>query len=206
MYSIIATGSKGNSVIYFDSIMVDCGLPFATIKPYLYDIQIIFISHKHKDHINIGTLSRIQYERPSVRFAVGEWMVPHMEGLTNIDVLDFGKYYDYGPFQVALVQLYHDVPTCGYRIIKDGKKVFHATDTQHLEGISAKGYDLYAIEHNYNEETVHEIISAKEAKGEFAHQRGSINSHLSEQQANQFFFLNKGPESKIVRLHESDNN
>lgn len=203
-YNIISSGSNGNCVIYNDSIMVDIGVSYKLIEPYENDIQIVLPTHKHADHLNVNTLKKLQFNRPSIRVAVGEWMLPLLDGIKNIDVLDFGKWYDYGPFQIALVKLYHDVPNCGYRIVKDGHKTFHATDTQHLQGISAKNYDLYAIEHNYDEETIHDIIAAKEAKGEFAHQRGSINSHLSGQQAEQFFFLNKGPESKLIRLHESE--
>ena len=44
-----------------------------------------------------------------------------------------------------------------------------------------------------------------EAGGGFAHQKGAINSHLSEQQARDFIFKNAGENYKVVRLHESKN-
>lgn len=203
MYKVIASGSKGNAVLYFGSILVDCGVPFSLIEPYQNDIQIVLPSHVHHDHLNLSTIKTLQFNRPTVRVAVGEWMIPHIEGLRNIDVLNFGKWYDYQSFKIALIKLYHDVPTCGYRIFKEGEKIFHATDSAHLEGIEAKDYNLYAIEHNYNEDTVFDAIARKEAKGEFAHQKGAINSHLSEQQARDFYFKNKGELSKLIRLHES---
>ena len=108
-----------------------------------------------------------------------------------------------GRFSISPFKLYHDVQNCGYRIFKDEVKIFHATDTAHLQGISAKEYDLYAIEHNYNEDTVYDIIREQESQGKFAHQRGSINSHLSEQQARDFIFKNKKESSQILRLHET---
>jgi uncharacterized protein (DUF488 family) len=95
------------------------------------------------------------------------------------------------------------VPNCGYRIFKDNHKTLHCTDTAHLNGISAKGYDLYALEHNYNEDTVFNDIRQKEQAGEFTYQKNAIKSHLSEQQARKFIFENKGDNYEVLRLHES---
>lgn len=203
MYNIISSGSKGNAVLYFNSILVDCGVPFSSINPHLYDIRIVLLTHEHGDHLNESTLRRLVFERPTLRIGCGEWLSEKLPFVKNLDVFSIGKIYNYGTFQLSTVKLYHDVPNCGYRIFKDGKKVFHATDTSHLEGITAKGYDLYAIEHNYNAETVFEAIYETEAAGGYAHQRGSMNSHLSEQQARDFYFQNRGEHSQIIRLHES---
>lgn len=206
MYHIISSGSAGNAVLYFDNILVDVGVPYSSIQPFIRDIQLVFISHVHHDHFNIETIRRIQFERPTVRFAVGRWMVDYMDGIKNIDILDLFKWYDYGSFKMALIKLYHDVETAGVRIWKDGKKIIHATDTKTLEGIEAKEYDLYAIESNYDAETIQERIDRKIAAGEFAYEKGSVNSHLSEQQCNDFFYRNRKEDSILVRLHESKNN
>jgi len=203
MYNIINTGSKGNAVIYFDKILLDCGVPFSSLKPYLYDIQLVLLSHIHNDHFSLQTLKRLVFERPSLRIGCGQHMVEYLEEFKNVDVYEPGKIYDYGSFKVSPVILYHDVPNFGYRLFQDDEKILHATDTVHLEGISAKNYDLYCLESNYDAETVYEIIREKEARGEYAHQKGAINSHLSFQQANDFFFKNKGENSVLVRLHES---
>lgn len=204
MYKVISTGSKGNCVIYHNSIMVDCGVPYSLISEYVNDIQIILLTHSHKDHINITTIHKLAFERPTLRFACGEWMVPLLDGIKNVDVLEIGKLYDYGAFKVAPVKLFHDVPNCGWRIFKGNHKTIHCTDTAHLKGITAKGYDLYAIEHNYNEDTIFESIRIKQERGEFTHQIGSINSHLSEQQARNFIFENVIGDYEILRLHESN--
>lgn len=203
MFNILSTGSKGNALIYFDKILLDCGVPFSSLKPYLYDIQLVLLSHVHGDHFSLQTLKRLAFERPSLRIGCGQHMVEHLEGFKNIDIYEPGKIYDYGSFKVSPVKLYHDVLNFGYRIYLGNKKIFHATDTSHLEGISAKNYDLYCIEANYDEETIFDIIKEREARGEYAHQRGAINSHLSFQQTNDFFFKNKGENSVLVRLHES---
>lgn len=202
MHKIIASGSDGNAVLYCGSIIVDCGVPFNKIKPHISEIQIILLTHEHSDHINISTIEKIQLERPSIRICCPEWLYDRFQLVRNVDLLKVGKIYDYGTFKVSPVKLYHDVPNCGYRIFASGKKIFHATDTCHLDGISAKDYDLYCLESNYDAETIDEQIKAKEAKGQFAYEKMSINSHLSDQQALDFFFKNKGDNSKLVRLHE----
>lgn len=203
MYQVIASGSTGNAVVYHDSIMVDCGLPFSKIEPFMNQLQIVLLTHEHMDHINLSTVQKLAFERPSLRFGCCEWMRHFLPKIKNVDVYEIGKVYDYSTFQISPVKLYHDVLNCGYRIFKDGTKIFHATDTGHLEEITAKGYDLYAIESNYNEETIHDMIKAMQDRGEFSHQKGVMNCHLSEQQARDFIFKNRGENSKVLRLHET---
>lgn len=203
MYKVIASGSTGNSIIYHNSIVIDCGVPFSLLKPFLKDIQLVLLTHSHNDHINAQTVRKLAKERPTLRFGCGEWMKDYLEGIKNVDYYESGQVYNYGSFSISPVTLYHDVKNFGYRIFKDGTKIIHCTDTAHLQGITAKDYNLYCIESNYNEDTVFQIIEKLESEGKFAHQRGAINSHLSEQQCNDFFFKNKGPESILVRLHET---
>lgn len=204
-HKIIATGSKGNAVLLHGVILLDIGVPFSNIKPYLKQIQLVYVSHEHKDHININTLKKLQFERPSLRVAVGKHMVEHLHGIKNIDIVEVGNWYDYGVFKISPIQLYHDVTCYGLRIYKGDHKTLFATDTAHLNGIEAKNYDLYLLEHNYNEDTIHEQIKAIEDKGGFAYQKGAINTHLSEQQARDFIYKNKGEKHEVVRLHESTN-
>ncbi len=202
IYNIIASSSKGNCEIAFNSIMVDCGVPFSMIKPYLYDVQLVLLSHIHFDHFNISTIKKMAFERPSLRFGMGKWMVEYMKGIKNIDVYEFGAWYDYGAFKISIGKAYHDVENAFFRIEKNGYKIFRVTDSAHLQNVTAKGYQLYCLEHSYDDETIDEKIESKIAKGEFAYEKGVQNSHLSEQQANDFIFRNKGKKYEILRLHE----
>lgn len=203
MHKIIQSGSTGNAILYLNSILVDCGVTYSKLKPYLNDIQIVLLTHSHGDHLNLNTIKKLSFEKPSLRFGCGAFLVEKLEGIRNVDVFDFGKIYNYGQFKVSPVKLYHDVPNFGYRIFKDNKKIFHATDTFTLEGITAKNYDLYALECNFDETRVYDIIREKEARGEFAHQRGSINSHLSLQKAQSFVLNNAGDNYEFIMLHQS---
>jgi hypothetical protein len=130
-------------------------------------------------------------------------MVPLLDGIRNVDILEAGKIYDYGSFSASPIKLYHDVDNFGYRIFKDGYKIIHCTDTSTLEGIEAKNYDIYAIEHNYDEDTIFEKIKQLKEVRKFAYQDGAINTHLSEQAARDFIYRNAGSEYEVVRLHES---
>lgn len=202
--NVISSGSNGNAVIYDNRIMVDCGVSFAKIKPFVNDIAIVLLTHEHKDHISIKTLSKIQSLRPTLRIGCCEWMLPLLSGLNNIDVYEIGTWYNYGSFRVAPIKLYHDVLNCGYRITIDGYKILHATDTAHLEGITAKSYDLYAIEANYDEDKAMQAIAEAEERGEYCHAIGSIKSHLSKQQAFDFIERNRKETSEVLLLHKSN--
>ena len=39
--NIISSGSNGNCVVLFDSILVDIGVPYKLIKPYTMQIKIV---------------------------------------------------------------------------------------------------------------------------------------------------------------------
>lgn len=177
--------------------MVDCGVGYKEIEPFVNQLQIVLISHEHGDHLNIATIKKLAFERPSLRFGCGPWLSEKLDFIRNLDVYELNTVYDYGSFKLSMGKLYHDVENGFFRIEKDGYKIFRATDTAHLQGITAKNYDLYAIEHNYNEDTIDEMIE------KHFYKKGAINTHLSEQQARQFIYENRKPESEILRLHES---
>ena len=201
---VISSGSDGNAVIYNNAIMVDCGVSLKALQEVKRSLKIVLLTHKHSDHLKIRTLQRLQAERPTLRVSCGDFLLEELPCIKNIDVLQVGKIYDYGAFKVSPVKLYHDVPNFGWRIfLPNGQKIFHATDTVHLEGISAKGYDLYAIEHNYCEEYIQEAIEEARANGEYTHAYGNINTHLSIQQARAFIEANRKESSEVLELHKS---
>ena len=201
---VISSGSEGNAVIYNNTIMVDCGVSLKALQEVKRSLKIVLLTHKHSDHLKIRTLQRLQAERPTLRVACGDFLLEELPCIKNIDVLQVGKIYDYGAFKVSPVKLYHDVPNFGWRIfLPNGQKIFHATDTVHLEGITAKGYDLYAIEHNYCDEYIQQAIEEARANGEYTHAYGNINTHLSIQQARAFIEANRKESSEVLELHKS---
>lgn len=201
-HNVLATGSTGNAVVYNDVIMVDCGVK-AKLVPQ--SVKLILLTHCHHDHFMVETISKLAIARPNLQFAGCEWLKDSMErlGVRSFKTLEIGRKYGYGAIEVSPVKLYHDVPNCGWRIWINDKKIFHATDTETLEGITAKNYDLYAIEFNYDADTIQEIIDNKVEAGKFSYEKRAIKNHLSFQQAQEFHEENRKESSKLIKLHMS---
>ena len=205
-YNIISTGSQGNAVVLNDIILIDCGVTFKALGEVYKDIKIVLLTHSHIDHFNATTIKTLAKERPTLRFACCEWLVPKLLKCNvserNIDVLEIGKLYDYRAFKVSPIKLYHNVPQCGYRVFFGGEKALYATDTSTMEGISAKGYDLYLIEANYTEEDLQERINSKLENGQYCYELNVANRHLSKEQADAFLLENMSEHSRYEYLHQ----
>lgn len=208
-FEIIATGSTGNAVVLNDFILIDCGVSYKALEPYIRKLKLVLLTHIHGDHFRESTIRKLAENRPRLRFAGCRWMARPLvrAGVKpeNIDVLECdGTAYAYGVCNVVPVLLHHDVPNCGYKIEfpSDYKKVFYATDTGNLNGISAKNYDLYMIEANYGEQEIRERIAAKKEAGEFVYERRALEYHLSREACDDFIYRNIGPNGEYVYLHE----
>lgn len=211
-YQIISTGSKGNAVVIGGSVLIDCGVAFKAVEPFMNDLRLVLLTHIHGDHFNPATIRNLSKNRPLLRFAACRWLIkPLVDAGVNqrqIDVLDPGYSYEYGLCRVVPFSLMHDVPNCGYKLHFPGGKAIYATDTGNMNGITAKDYDLYLIESNYKEAEIRERIERKKALNQFAYEYRVIKTHLSEEQCNEFIFSNIGPLGVYVHLHthlEDDN-
>ena len=187
---------------------MDCGVPYAKIKPYADVIEFVLLTHKHDDHFNRSSMVKLAVHNPNIRWICCEWLKQDLlnMGILNVTVVELNSVLQIKIEPFVIVSpfiLYHDAPNCGWRIMVDKFKIFHATDTNTLEGISARGYDLYAIEHNYDEDTIHDLIREKKELGQFSYEEGAINSHLSFQQAAQFIKENATKEHIVLKLHIS---
>lgn len=205
-YKIISSCSIGNATIIRDIILIDCGVTFKKLEKYYKQLKLVLLTHIHADHFKKETIKRLAKERPTLRFACCEWLLqPLLDcgvNRENIDVLQIGTKYDYKLFKIVPIKLYHDVPQCGYRVIFDDYKVIYATDTRTLEGISAKNYDLYLIEANYDEEEITERIKQKQQECKFVYEFRARENHLSKGQASEFLLENMGEKSEYVFMHE----
>lgn len=204
-YEIIATGSSGNAVVINHAIMVDCGVPYKSVAHVIGGVKLILLTHIHGDHCKASTLCRIAEERPLMRFGCGRWMAKPLidAGVrpSQIDILDAGTMYGYGICNVIPVGLFHDVPNYGYKLHFPGGKVFYATDTGHLAGISARQYDLFLVEANHTEEEIQRKIAEKKAAGEYAYEIRSARYHLSKEKCDDFIYRNMKPRSEYAYLH-----
>lgn len=211
-YKILKTGSSGNAVLLENGLLLDCGVPFKLIEPHLKKIKAVFVSHEHKDHMNISTLKRIHELRPTVRFLVGFWLKRYlgMSGIkkSNIDYLSPNKTYDYNLFKIIPFILIHDVKNIGIKILdkKNKEKVLYAVDTKKIDHIRAVNYNLYLIEANYDEEKLEQNIKRDKENGLFSYGERVKETHLSIQQVSGWLLDNAGENSVYEFLHRSKNN
>ena len=159
------------------------------------------------DHFKPKTAAALHRERPTLRFGCCEWMVKPLldAGVSKraIDVLTPDRCAAYGGFaKVMPVVLVHDVPNCGYRVWIGPESLFYATDTGTLDGIKAKGYDLYMIEANHAKEELEARRAEKIAAGEFSYEVNAARNHLSREQAVDWLYQQIGPHSEYVFLHQ----
>ena len=204
-YNIISTGSKGNAVIIEKHILIDCGVPFKALQPFYKDFKLVLLTHIHSDHFNRTTIKRLAKERPTLRFGCCNWLVKPLVDCgvkaTNIDVMRFDYMKCYGICNVIPVALKHNVPNAGYKIHFPSGKLIYCTDTNNLNGIVAKNYDLYLIEANHKEAEILEKIETKQANGEYAYEIQAFHNHLSKEKADNFIYKNIGPKGTYVYMH-----
>ena len=120
----------------------------------------------------------------------------------QIVVLQPRMIYDCGICNVIPEVLYHDARNYGYKLHFPKGKVFYATDTRSLAGISARGYSLYLIENNFREKDIKARMDAKLAAGQYAYEQRVIKNHLSEERCNNWLAQNMGPRSEYIYLHQ----
>lgn len=203
-YKIINTGSDGNCTIVNNIIVVDCGVSYKKLIPYIKKLRLVFISHCHGDHFNKRTVKLLAKNRPTLRFAVGSYLVNELINIgvnrANIDVIEPCEVYDYGLFKISPIKLYHDVPNMGLRLFMNNEKLIYATDTYTLDGIKALEYDVYLIEGNYeNEEELH-----SRAYNDYYESRVK-RTHLSKEQATEWLLENMGLNSFYEFIHQHKN-
>lgn len=205
-YEIISTGSKGNAVVINDRILIDCGVPYKMIEKNVKLLSLVLLTHIHGDHFKTSTIIRLAKTRPTLRFVCGKHLVSLLLSCgvreRNIDVVEAEKIYNYSFVSIEPVTLVHDVENLGYKLFfSNGKKLFYATDTANLNGIEAKGFDLYMVEANYVTEEIDKRIDEKKANLQFAYERRAKRYHLSKELADDFIYKNIGVNGEYIYLH-----
>ena len=218
--NVIATGSQGNAVVLDGTILLDCGVPFRALEEVCQRLSLVVLTHIHGDHFNPETIKRLAFLRPALRILCPPWLHQPLCSLgvseRVIDVASTAHLLSYGHLggafhniQFEMQPIPHDVPNCAWRIFADvggqlhRNEVFYATDCGSLDGVEAKGYDLYLIEANYGEEEIRERMARKLAAGGYAYESRCMESHLSREQAEAWLAANaKEGWSKVLFLHQ----
>lgn len=214
-YEIIGSSSKGNCIIVEDFLMLDCGVSYKKIKDKLSKIKLIFISHSHSDHLNKKTIKQIAYNYPTIKFIVKskkvvEELVNNNVNKSNIYVFKTNNWYKFETIglEIKFSQLFHDVENYALHWKCKGKKGLYVVDTNRIDHIEAKNYDLYLIESNYKEDILQKHIDdvSRETIGDLVYLTRVPETHLSYEKANDFLINNMGENSRFEYLHQSEYN
>lgn len=210
-FEIIGSSSQGNCIVVDGFLMLDCGVSYSKIKRKIKDVKIIFISHIHKDHLLPSTIKQIAYYRPNIKYICSSSDV--LTKLTNCGVprknifyLKCDKWYSLGGIKIKMERVVHDVENA---LLKwEYRKMYgiYITDTSNVDNIEAKNYDMYFIESNYREDIYKRHLDECFDEGMKKYLKRVPETHLSNEQANDFLIKNMGDKSQYVYIHESDYN
>lgn len=205
-YDIVASGSNGNAVVIEDSILIDCGVSYKSLKMFMPKLKLVLLTHVHADHFRKSTIRRLAQERPSLRWGCCSWLAEELLALGvspfKIDIYEEGKLFWYSDVKVECFGLKHSVPNCGYKLYIADEKLLHATDTSEIN-TQARDFDLYLIEANYEEQELQKRIEQKTIAGEdFIYEYNVLKDHLSFDAALGFLAENAGAKSEYVLMHQ----
>lgn len=230
-FKVLATGSEhGNATLLFnETVLVDAGVTFNVIKPYVSSISLVLLTHEHTDHLNLQLLVKLRKERPSVVIMCTPYMARHLDFLverynkthkTQLDnfepiIVEPDTVHERNGVIVSPFNVYHDVPNVGWKIwaysrdtnpfkLQDSSfKVLYVTDTSVLpENLNTVGYHLYLIEANYDENTVKEHIEKEIADLGYSHRMRALHTHHSLQQA-EAYIKRTSFKGRFIPLHMS---
>ena len=206
-YEIISSSSNGNCLIFNKYLAIDMGISFKKISPYLKNLKVILLTHEHTDHFDKTCIKMIAYNKPTLKWLCGDWLVKSLIDLDvskkNIYVVESGKTYDLGLFRVMPIETYHDVRNMSYKIDFKPITIYYATDTKKLDYLDClKGLDYYSVENNYSREELQERIKEKEEKGEFVYEYRVKETHMSAEEVNSFLIEMMNDNSQFVYCHQ----
>ncbi|MGT2926246.1 MBL fold metallo-hydrolase [Streptococcus cuniculipharyngis] len=214
-YSILASGSSGNS-FYLETgekkILVDAGLSGKKISQLLAeidrqpeDLDAIFITHEHSDHIQgVGVLAR-KYQL-DVYANQKTWQVIDQQNLIGKlaleqkHVFECGKLMTLGDLDIESFAVSHDaVAPQFYRFIKDDKSFVMLTDTGY---VSDRMSDLLANADGYLIESNHDVDILRAGSYPWATKQRILSDkgHLSNEDGADSMLRTMGQKTKRIYL------
>ncbi len=198
--SILGTGSSGNSIYIEDEkhkILVDAGFSGKQLKEKMEgidrnieDVESLFITHEHGDHImGAGVLHR-RYNLPIYITRESYEAGLKKLGKVNEDLIYFiNGDFSFGSLKIKVLDVLHDAErTVAFKIENHlGKKVGLATDigkTTSLIKYEFSDLDLLVIESNYDFQMLMDCSYPMELKNRVK----SNNGHLGNEECSKFVF------------------
>ena len=211
--SVLSSGSKGNTT-YIETkeskILIDCGNSskyitekLASINVEPKDIDAIFITHIHSDHIKgLEVFSK----KTNATIYMTEKMYPYLDYIKNYFFIKENKIY-LKDLEIDVIKTSHDVEdSVGYIVINNNKSVVYITDTGY---INKKYYnilsnrDIYIFESNHDVEMLNNGRYPFELRQRILSDKGHLSNYDSAKYLSKFIGTNT---KKIILAHLSEEN
>jgi phosphoribosyl 1,2-cyclic phosphodiesterase len=216
----LSSGSSGNCYYLgneFHGILIDAGIPAASIRKFLKDIDVsmqtimgVLITHNHIDHIRgLEVLIRKNNLPAFTTNKIWKSILTPYKKISQdcIREIPLQKKFHLAGFDIEAFPVCHDAPeTIGFYICAGDKKITIATDLGHICQTAApyiKAANLLVIESNYDEQM---LVSGKYPQ--FLKARiQSDHGHLGNHQTSAFIAdIISDNLSNICLAHLSKNN
>jgi phosphoribosyl 1,2-cyclic phosphodiesterase len=193
---VLASGSKGNSTLIETNkskILIDVGLCISDLENRLCDVKLdqidaIFITHTHSDHIK------------------GLAQIKKHHKIPIYDNLNIEESLNIKDLTVSTITLSHDVDCFGLIVSDNIHELVYITDTGYISSKNieiTKNKDIYIIESNHDEKMLLEGSYPYILKQRIISDRG----HLSNKASSQYIKKVIGDKTKYVVLaHLSEEN
>lgn len=189
----LSSSSGGNCLYVTDgssNILIDCGLSFSKTNSLLNligvnisDIDAVLVTHEHTDHTSgLGVLFKktgvpIYGLKETVAYVLYKY--PY---ISNINILP--PVLKIGKLEIKSFATSHDVPSVGYTIMCEGKKISIATDLGVVtDGVcdAISGSDFAFVESNHDPEMLMYGTYPYHLKKRVASEKGHLSNKMCSQ-------------------------
>lgn len=216
----LSSGSSGNSVFIEHKktkILVDCGFSGRKIQNLLAeigenpkDIDAIFLTHEHIDHVQGAAVLSRRFDIP-IYANKGTWLsyLPHAGKLKeeNIKVFKTNNFLSFKSMDIIPISIHHDAKEpVGFVIYLGNKKIALLTDTGIVDEkikYEIKGSDIYYLEANHDLEALKRGPYTYNAKLRIMSKMGHLSN---EQSAECLADVLEGKKESIFLAHLSETN
>lgn len=216
--NILCTGSSGNCSIVDKHIMIDCGIKKSKFIELFDELDALFITHRHSDHMSVPILNwlytkhyewfldHVYMNQDTINAFTSSSKVIFTLPLQRMHILEQNQK---GVFATRTSQyafetfpLSHDVENQGFIFTNvHDKSLVWATDTRTLEHCPHRKFDVICCEGNYDEDKLYIDLVSDDFATQFRATRNL--RHLSVQAFENFVHEHSHKNTQVYQLHES---
>lgn len=206
---VIGSSSAGNCYVVSEGsskIMIEAGVSWKRVKEALdfktHELEFVLSAHRHADHS--------KYLKDAVGAGINCYMnadTAEARGLSGhrVNIIEPGKRYVIGDWQIRTFAAVHDVPCLGFLIQSpQGERLVYLSDSSYSP-FTFRNINYWMVEINFCKETLD--ANVKNGSVPVEHKNRLLRFHLSLETAVDLFKANDLSHTKqIILLHLSEGN